>query len=155
MNKFRAETDKHNTLLDELLQVRENLRLTKEKFEETNKNLESQAADIKELTETISAKLSTVNTLSSVVEEQRKVNTFESEKQKKFMKANAALKAKLEFIESKYDYSSMAKQMSMQDFKDLIESNLHVNNTIGGFTGKLEGIQKEIQNIEAMRNMII
>ena len=104
MNKFRAETDKHNTLLDELLQVRENLRLTKEKFEETNKNLESQAADIKELTETISAKLSTVNTLSSVVEEQRKVNTFESEKQKKFMKANAALKAKLEFIESKYDY---------------------------------------------------
>lgn len=96
--------------------------------------------EIKQLNETIAAKQSTVNTLNSVVEEQRKVNNFESEKQKKFVKANAALKAKLDFIESKYDYSSVAKQMSMQDFKDLIDSNLHVNSTIGGFTGKLEGI---------------
>jgi cytidylate kinase len=54
------------------------------------------------------------------------------------------LKAKLEFIESKYDYSSAAKQMSINDFKELIESNLSVNKTVDAFTSNLDNIKKEI-----------
>jgi hypothetical protein len=47
------------------------------------------------------------------VEEDRKISNFEDEKLRKYSKANAALKAKLEFIESKYDYTSSAKNMSL------------------------------------------
>jgi len=61
------------------------------------------------------------------VEEARKVNLFEEEKNRKYTKANAALKAKLEFIENKYDYTSSAKQMSVEDFKSLMNSNSNVN----------------------------
>lgn len=86
-----------------------------------------------------------------IVAEARKVNEFESEKNKKFMKANAALRAKLNFIEEKYDYSSSAKHMSIDDFREIVESNLNVNKTIGGFTGKLDQIQKELQQLDAMR----
>jgi|TARA_B110000285_G_scaffold214589_1_gene260116 hypothetical protein len=32
-NKFRVEKEKHDTLLDELVQLKENLKLTKEKRE--------------------------------------------------------------------------------------------------------------------------
>ena len=39
-NKFREEREKHDTLLDELVQLRENLKLTKEKFEITTKMIE-------------------------------------------------------------------------------------------------------------------
>ena len=67
------------------------------------------------------------------------------------MKANAALRAKLNFIEEKYDYSSSAKHMSIDDFREIVESNLNVNKTIGGFTGKLDQIQKELQQLDAMR----
>lgn len=69
------------------------------------------------------------------------------------MKANAALLAKLQFIESKYDYSSGAKQLSLEDFKDLINSNINVNETIEGFNSKLGAVKKEIQSIEAMKNL--
>ena len=37
------------------------------------------------------------------------IHAFESEKNIKYQKANAALKAKLAFIEQSYDYSSQAK----------------------------------------------
>jgi hypothetical protein len=72
------------------------------------------------------------------------VNALESDKNNKFAKANAALRAKLEFIEKSYDYSSTAKQMSIADFKELMMSNQSVNSTIEGFTGKLELVQREI-----------
>jgi hypothetical protein len=58
------------------------------------------------------------------------------------VKANAALKAKLEFIENNYDYSSAAKNMSLQDFKDIISSNINVNSSIGEFNSKLSATQK-------------
>jgi hypothetical protein len=75
-----------------------------------------------------------------IVEEARKINIFEEEKNRKYAKANAALKAKLEFIEQKYDYTSSAKQLSIEDFKDLMNSNQNVNSTMDGFTAKLLGI---------------
>jgi hypothetical protein len=87
------------------------------------------------------------------VEEARKLNLFEDEKNRKYAKANAALKAKLDFIETKYDYTSSAKNMSLEDFKDLMNSNNNVNQTMDGFTQKLTSIQKEIQSMEAMKNM--
>ena len=34
-----------------------------------------------------------------------------------------------------------------------MNSNQNVNSTMDGFTAKLLGIQKEIQNLEAMKNM--
>jgi len=72
------------------------------------------------------------------------LNAFEKEKNQKYLRSNAALRAKLEFIEQKYDYSSAAKQMSITDFKELIQSNLSVNKTVDGFTSKLENVQREI-----------
>ena len=109
---------------------------------------------MQKLKETIDTKQSDVNSKLKKVEEDRKISNFEDEKLRKYSKANAALKAKLEFIESKYDYTSSAKNMSLQDFQDLMSSNQNVNNTMGGFTNKLENIQKEIQSLEAMKNML-
>jgi hypothetical protein len=57
------------------------------------------------------------------VEEARKINLFEEEKNRKYAKANAALKAKLQFIEEKYDYTSSATGLSLDDFRELVQSN--------------------------------
>lgn len=65
--------------------------------------------------------------MTKVVSEARRLNEAELDKRQRYLKANAALKAKLEFIESQYDYSSSAKQLSLSDFQDLIQSNLGVN----------------------------
>ena len=86
-------------MLDELVQLKENLKLTKEKFEITTKNIEVQDAEIQNLNEQISTKQTEVNQKLKLVEEARKVNVFENEKNRKYAKANAALRAKLQFIE--------------------------------------------------------
>lgn len=61
--------------------------------------------------ETIDTKQTDVNAKLKSVEEARKINLYEEEKNRKYAKANAALKAKLDFIETKYDYTSSAKNM--------------------------------------------
>ena len=96
--------------------------------------------EMKDLKDIIDKKQGEVNSKLKKVEEDRKVSNFEEEKNRKYSKANAALKAKLEFIESKYDYTSSAKNMSLEDFKELMNSNSNVNNTMGGFTSKLENV---------------
>lgn len=108
-----------------------------------------------ELKEIIDNKQADVNKRLKVVEEARKINLFEDEKNRKYLQANAALKAKLDFIEQKYDYTSSVKQLSLDDFKDLVNSNSHINETIEGFTSKLSGVQKDIQDLEAMKNMMM
>ena len=122
-NKFREEREKHDGLLDELVQLRENLKLTKVKFELTTKMIEVQTTETTALNEMIANKQKDVNAKLKVVEEARKINLIEQEKNRKFQKANAALSAKLEFIEQKYDYTSNAKQLSIEDFKELMNSN--------------------------------
>ena len=44
-SKFRVEKEKHDTLLDELVQLRENLKLTKEIEVLTDKKIELQTVD--------------------------------------------------------------------------------------------------------------
>jgi len=58
-----------------------------------------------------------------MVDEARKVNKVEEDKFRKLSHTNAALKAKLEFIKSKYDFTSNVKTLSTDDFKALISSN--------------------------------
>lgn len=102
----------------------------------------------------ISQKQADVNAKLEKVEGMRKTNLFENEKNKNYVKASAALRAKLDFIEAKYDYSSTAKQMSINDFKELIESNNSINNVVSQFTVKLDTVQKEIQTLETMKQMM-
>ena len=152
-NKFREEKEKLDLLIDETVQLIETLRLAKEKFEITNEQIKVQTEELDKLKTLIDERQTNVNAKLKSVEEARKLNLFEEEKNRKYAKANAALKAKLDFIETKYDYTSSAKNMSLEDFKDLMQSNNNVNQTMDGFSQKLASIQKEIQSMEAMKNM--
>lgn len=71
------------------------------------------------------------------VEEARKLNLFEDEKNRRLRKINAAHIAKMDFIEEKYDYTSKAKTMSLSDFKDLMETNDNLNTSLQPFKDKL------------------
>jgi hypothetical protein len=113
-------------------------------MEETTAKIELQDEQLKELTEANDTTQKDVNDRLKRVEEARKLNLFEDEKNRKLKKINAAHIAKMEFIEEKYDYTSKAKSMSLQDFKELMASNVGVNASLTPFTGKLEEVQKEI-----------
>jgi hypothetical protein len=54
---------------------------------------------------------------------------------------NAALKAKLAFIEEKYDFSSQAKNLNVQDFTEIKSTNEDINGTMLSFVSKLKEVQ--------------
>ena len=75
---------------------------------------------------------------------------------------NAALKAKLEFITSKYDFTTNVKILNTDDFKQLVTSNDYVNtdfnadigeqngNRFRGQTGLGEGRSHEVRILEVL-----
>jgi formate-dependent nitrite reductase cytochrome c552 subunit len=87
------------------------MKLNTEKSDTTRKNIETQDDELNKLREMIDEKQKNVNNKLKEVEEARKTNEFEEEKNRKYSKVNAALKAKLKFIETKYDYTSSAKSI--------------------------------------------
>lgn len=56
----------------------------------------------------------------------------------KLTEANVALKAKLEFMRKNYDYTHKVKQLSVDDFQQLVNTNELVNNSITGFLERLQ-----------------
>lgn len=121
---------------------------------ETKENILAQDEVIKKLQIEIQGQEVEVKAKSKVVNEAKNINTIEQEKNNRYKKANAALKAKLTFIEDNYDYSSKAKALSLSDFKDIIDSNQNVNSALQGFAEKLVSTQKEIQEIETRKSMM-
>ena len=124
-------------MLDVLTQLHEQKRLADAKEKYTKEKIADYRKLIEELKVQIETKQANVDNLLEKVKLEREINVDEEERNRKLQKANTALKAKLEFIETRYDYTSSAKNMSIQDFKELIESNLNVNGTLAGFTTKL------------------
>ena len=135
--KYNEEFGKLDDLLDGLTHLHEQRRLADDKEKTTREKIADYRKLIDELKAMIDTKQQNVDALLEKVKIEREVNVDEEERNRKLQKANTALKAKLEFIETRYDYTSSAKNMSIQDFKELIESNLNVNGTLTGFTADL------------------
>ena len=57
------------------------------------------------------------------VEEEKKINRIEEERFRKLAQMNAALRAKLDFIQSKYDFTTNVNVLNSDDFKTLMTSN--------------------------------
>lgn len=58
-----------------------------------------------------------MNATLEKVKEERKINLEEEERNRRLQKANMALKYKLEFIETRFDYTKVAKAIDIEDFK--------------------------------------
>jgi hypothetical protein len=143
-NKHGIEVEKTDTLLKEKLTMDEEKRLGGIEKVKLAALIEDQSQKLNALKAEIEEKQKIVDEKSKRVGQMRTDNTKETEKSNRNKKNYAALTAKLEFIESKYDYSSQAKGLRIEDFKDLQLSNVSVNNAIDGFATKLQVTQKEI-----------
>jgi hypothetical protein len=68
-----------------------------------------------------------VEDLHAQVEEDKKINKEQDEKFRRLGQTNAALRAKLLFIQNKYDFTTNVNLLSSDDFKTLMTSNDMVN----------------------------
>ena len=91
--------------------------------EEIVEKLEDQKGEIDELKAQIDVKQKIVEQFNANVDQATKLNKIEEEKFRKLSQMNAALKAKLEFIQMKYDFTSNVTLLQSDDFNSLIQSN--------------------------------
>lgn len=92
-----------------------------------------------------------VDEQNAALEESRKVNNVQDKKFINLAQHNASLHSKLQFIESKYDFSSNVNNLNSDDLKALISTNTMVNQSVEGFIGKLDVVKDEIQKLESMK----
>ena len=125
--KLADEKANHDKLLHDKLeldkQMENNTKLEKElndKNAQTTEVLTQLKAKIDEQTKV-------TDELTAKVEEAKKINKTEEEKYRKLVQQNAALKAKLEFIQSKYDFTTNVNVLKSDDFQQLMSTNEIVN----------------------------
>lgn len=151
IGKLEEEKKKFESLLDEKLEVDEKLLLATKGFEETKEKLKAQEEIISQLKVQIEKQAKVTEDLAAKVDDEKKINRIEDEKFRKLAQMNAALKAKLDFIQSKYDFTTNVNVLNSDDFKTLMNSNDMVNTTMKDFMGRLEVIKTDIQKYEALK----
>jgi len=80
--------------------------------------------------------------------EKSKINKLESDKNRKLVQQNAALKATLSFIKENYDYKTNVKKIQQVVLEGITRQNENVNTTVHEFVSKLETVQTEIRELE-------
>lgn len=123
IGKLEEEKKKYEGLLDEKLEIDEKLLQATRDLEDTKAKLAAQEVFIGELRAKIDAQAKITEDLNAKTEEEKKVNKVEEERFRKLAQTNAALKAKLEFIQSKYDFTTNVKVLNTDDFNSLMNSN--------------------------------
>ena len=121
--KLDDEKKKYETLLDEKLEIDEKLVISTKAFEETKLKIEGQEAVIGDFKAKIEAQTKITDELTQRIDEEKKVNRVEEERFRKLAQMNAALQAKLDFIQSKYDFTTNVNILNSDDFKSLMNTN--------------------------------
>ena len=150
-NKLRAEKDNYDQLLRDKMELEERLARLKVVLELDTEAVTEQDALLAELKQQIEAEQAEVDTLEESVVEARKVKKFEEERNRHVQQQNTALSAKHEFIEANYDYTSTPNDLNLEIFKQIVQSNSDVNETVEGFVTKVDGVKKEVTKILASR----
>ena len=94
-----------------------------------------------------------VDDLAEKLDEGRKVKATEEARHRHLQQQNTALTAKKEFIDTEYDYSKSVEGVgkNLNVFSEIIRSNNTVNETVTGFIGKVDVVQKEVEKINALK----
>eukprot|EP00347_Sterkiella_histriomuscorum_P012977 403366488 len=149
--KLEEEKKKYEGLLDEKLEIDERLELTLKSLDHYKDKIKEQLDLIAQLKAQIDGQQKISDDLTAQVEEERKVNRIEEERFRKLAQMNAALKAQLQFIQTKFDYTSNVNVLNTDDFKTLVTSNDMVNLTVKEFVTRLDVVKEEIQKYESLK----
>ena len=128
--KLEEEKKKYDGLLDEKLELDEKLDKTIKSLEFYKEKIHVQTEQIQKLKAEIEVQQRKTDDLSAHVENERKINKIEEERYRKLGQMNAALNAKLKFIQTKYDFTSNVNVLNTDDFKTLVTSNDMVRNSL-------------------------
>ena len=153
-NKINKEIEKKHNLTKEIIKINIQLNHKKEKEADLQKNIETYKNELEEKKKIYEKIENECDDLRDKLGKEKTDNELLKNRNKLLHEENNAIMSKYDFITNNYDYTTNLKKISMDDLKNLEQSNTLVNNTIGNFVDKVGAFKRNnIQNFILDDNM--
>ena len=136
-NKIAKEIEKIHNFTKEIIKVNIQLKHRKEVEEDLQKNIAKEKEELEEAKKTYEVCEEESNTLKDKIGKEKTDNELLKNRNKLVQEENASITSKFDFITKNYDFTTNLKRISMEDLKNLAQSNTLVNNTIDNFVDKV------------------
>ena len=136
-NKIAKEIEKIHNFTKEIIKVNIQLKHKKEVEKDLQKNIAKEKEELEEAKKTYEVCEEESNTLKDKIGKEKTDNELLKNRNKLLQEENASITSKYDFITKNYDFTTNLKRISMEDLKNLAQSNTLVNNTIDNFVDKV------------------
>ena len=136
-NKIKKEIEKVHNFTKEIIKVNIQLNHRKEFEENLQKNIAKEKEELEQAKKTYEICDEESVTLKDKIGKEKTDNELLKNRNKLLQEENAAITSKYDFITKNYDFTTNLKKISMEDLKNLAQSNSLVNNTIDNFVDKV------------------
>ena len=136
-DKIKKEIEKVHNFTKEIIKVNIKLNHRKEIEENLQKNINKEKEELEQNKKTYEVSEEESDTLKDKIGKEKTDNELLKNRNKLLHEENSAITSKFDFIKDNYDYTTNLKRISMDDLKNLAQSNTLVNATIDNFVDKV------------------
>ena len=136
-DKIKKEIEKVHNFTKEIIKVNIKLNHRKEIEENLQKNINKEKEELEQNKKTYEVTEEESDTLKDKIGKEKTDNELLKNRNKLLHEENSAITSKFDFIKDNYDYTTNLKRISMDDLKNLAQSNTLVNATIDNFVDKV------------------
>ena len=136
-NKIQREITKIHNFTKEIIKVNIQLKHRQEVEDDVQKEIQKHKEELDELKKTYETCESESDTLKDKIGKEKTEYELLKNRNKILSEENAAVTSKYDFITKNYDFTTNLKKISMEDLKNLAQSNNLVNSTIDTFVDKV------------------
>ena len=135
--KIQREIEKIHNFTKEIIKVNIQLKHRKEVEEDLIKNINKLKEELDQAKKNYDVCEEESDTLKDKIGKEKTDNELLKNRNKLLQEENAAISSKFDFITKNYDFTTNLKKISMEDLKNLAQSNNLVNSTIDTFVDKV------------------
>ena len=147
-NKIQKEIQKIHMFTKEIIKTNIQINHRKENESDLQKDIQKNKDELEELKKTYENCDNECDNLKDQIGKAKTDYDLLKNKNKYLQGENAAFTSKYDYITKNYDFTTNLKRISMEDLKNLAQSNNLVNNTIDTFVDKIGTFKnKNIQNL--------
>jgi hypothetical protein len=147
-NKIKKEIQKIHNFTKEIIKINIQLNHRHEVEKDLQNEIKKHKDELDELKKTYESSYNESDKLRDQIGKEKTDYNLLKNRNKLLLEENAAVNSKYEYITKNYDFTTHLKRISMEDLKNLAQSNILVNNTIDTFVDKVGPFKtKNFQNL--------
>ena len=136
-NKYKREIQKIHNFTKEIIKINIQINHRQEVEKDLQNEIKKNKDELDELNKKYETLYNESDNLKDKIGKEKTDYELLKNRNKLLLEENAGVNSKYEFIIKNYDFTTNLKKISMEDLKNLAQSNSLVNNTIDNFVDKV------------------